>query len=63
MDNTDDGPVQQEMRGTVLVLTLRNPPVNALGFAVRTAIAKGLDRAEGDAAITAVVICGAGRGF
>ncbi|MBC7675030.1 MAG: hypothetical protein H7173_03085, partial [Rhodoferax sp.] len=45
MNNTDQGPVRQHKAGTVLVLTLCNPPVNALGFAVRAGLVAGLDRA------------------
>lgn len=63
MKDTDQGPVRQEMQGAVLVLTLCNPPVNALGFAVRAGIAAGLDRAAQDAGIAAIVIRGDGRGF
>jgi 3-hydroxyacyl-CoA dehydrogenase len=63
MDDTDQGPVRQEMRGAVLVLTLANPPVNALGYSVRSGLAAGLDRADADPGITAVVIMGQGRGF
>ena len=63
MDDTDHGPVRQDIHGTVLVLTLWNPPVNALGFAVRAGIAAGLNRAARDADITAVVIWGDGQRF
>jgi len=50
-------------RGAVAVITLKNPPVNALGLGLRTAIAGGLERAAGDAAIRAVVIVGSGSAF
>ena len=63
MGDTEQGQVRQDIHGTVLVLTLWNPPVNALGFAVRAGIAAGLNRAERDADITAVVICGDGPRF
>ena len=63
MDDTDQGPVRQAMMGRVLVLTLCNPPVNALGVAVRAGIAAGLDRAARDADIAGVVIRGEGRCF
>lgn len=63
MDDTDQGPVRQDMVGRVLVLTLCNPPVNTLGFAVRAGLAAGLDRAARDADIDGVVIRGEGRCF
>ncbi len=63
MSAFDQGLVQQEVQGTVLVLTLSNPPVNVLGAAVRAGLMAGLDRAERDDELTAVVIRGAGRGF
>jgi 3-hydroxyacyl-CoA dehydrogenase len=50
-------------RGTVAVITLKNPPVNALGLGLRSAIADGMERAAGDASIGAVVIAGTGTSF
>jgi 3-hydroxyacyl-CoA dehydrogenase len=52
-----------EVRDGIAVVTLNNPPVNGLGFETRKAVAEGLDRAEADAAVTAIVITGAGRAF
>ncbi len=52
-----------EVRGSVAVITLDNPPVNGLGFATRSACAAGVARAEADPAVTAVVITGAGKAF
>ncbi len=49
--------------GNVAVITLNNPPVNGLSLAARRALAEQLDRAEDDAAITAVVLTGAGKAF
>jgi 3-hydroxyacyl-CoA dehydrogenase len=57
------GPVRQDVLDAVLVLTLCNPPVNALGAAVRVALGAALDRAESDPEIKAVVIRGEGRAF
>jgi len=51
------------VRGAVAVITLDNPPVNGLGLATRQALAQGLERAAGDAAIQAVVLTGAGTAF
>ena len=52
-----------ELRGSVAVITLNNPPVNGLGYATRVAVAEGLDKAQADASVTAVVITGAGKAF
>lgn len=52
-----------EVRGTVAVITLDNPPVNGLGYATRKAAAEGIERAEADPAVKAVVITGAGKAF
>ena len=52
-----------EVRGSVAVITMNNPPVNGLGYATRVAIADGLDRATTDPAVQAVVITGAGKAF
>jgi 3-hydroxyacyl-CoA dehydrogenase len=52
-----------EVRGTVAVITMDNPPVNGLGFETRRGIADGLERAEADAAVKAIVLTGAGKAF
>ena len=52
-----------ELRGNVAVITLDNPPVNGLGHATRLGITQGLDKAQADAAVKAVVITGAGKAF
>ncbi|MFQ5763467.1 MAG: 3-hydroxyacyl-CoA dehydrogenase NAD-binding domain-containing protein [Rhodospirillales bacterium] len=49
--------------GGVAVITLTNPPVNALGAGVRQGIAKAIDRAAGDEEVKALVLTGAGRCF
>nr|MCU0806099.1 enoyl-CoA hydratase/isomerase family protein [Burkholderiales bacterium] len=51
------------VHGDVAVITLDNPPVNGLGHALRAGIVAGLERAEADAAVKAVVITGAGKAF
>lgn len=52
-----------EVRGSVAVITLNNPPVNGLGHATRKATAEGIERAENDPAVKAVVMTGAGKAF
>jgi len=52
-----------ELHGPVAVITLNNPPVNGLGHASRLAVAEGLERAQADAHVKAIVITGAGKAF
>lgn len=52
-----------ELRGNVAVITLDNPPVNGLGYETRKGITDGIERAENDAAVKAIVITGAGKAF
>ena len=47
----------------IAVITLDNPPVNGLGHATRSGVADGLERAQADAAVKAIVITGAGKAF
>ena len=54
---------EYKVHGNVAVITLNNPPVNGLGLSTRMAIADGLNQASSDAAVTAVVLTGAGRAF
>jgi 3-hydroxyacyl-CoA dehydrogenase len=49
--------------GDVAVITLDNPPVNALSHAHRTSIVSHLKAAEADPAIRAIVLIGAGDAF
>ena len=53
--------VRIEKRGDIAVLTLDNPPVNALGVPMLRALAARLDEAVKDAGVKAVVITGTGR--
>ena len=52
-----------EVRGSVAVISLDNPPVNGLGHTTRLGITTGLDKALADASVKAVVITGAGKAF
>lgn len=55
--------VQQSREGDVLVLTINNPPVNAFSPGVPEGLHAGLDVAEKDDSLKAVVIMGGGRTF
>src|SRR5215217_6003029 len=54
---------EYKVHGDVAVITMNNPPVNGLGYATRTAIAQGIDQANADPAVKAIVITGAGKAF
>ena len=55
--------VQFERRGDIALITVNNPPVNALGIAVRSGLQKAFERAEGDDEVRAVVLVCAGTTF
>jgi len=52
-----------QVHGSVAVITLNNPPVNGLGLATRSAAVRGVQDAERDPAVTAIVLMGAGKAF
>ncbi|MFG1289831.1 MULTISPECIES: 3-hydroxyacyl-CoA dehydrogenase NAD-binding domain-containing protein [Xanthobacter] len=56
-------PVRTEVSNGVAVLVIDNPPVNALGAAVRGAIAEGVAAALADPAVKAIVLTAAGKVF
>ena len=56
-------PVTLERHGNVALITLDNPPVNAISHAVRDGLLAAIDEADEDASIKAIVIHGAGRNF
>ena len=49
--------------GGVLLVTIDNPPVNALGVDVRRGLLAAAEEADADASVTAMLIVGAGRAF
>src|SRR5687768_8439002 len=56
-------PISTKRHGDVLVVTSNNPPVNALGHAVREGLVKAIGEADGDDAVEAVVIICQGQTF
>ena len=50
-------------RDGVAVITLQNPPVNGLGFAVRASLQAAVDATANDDGVRALVITGSGRMF
>src|SRR5258708_37462652 len=55
--------VDYTTRDGVAVITLNNPPVNGLGLSTRPGIVEGLERAQNDSSIRAIVLTGAGKAF
>ena len=55
--------VQVERHADVALIKVDNPPVNALGLAVRAGLLRAFREAEADAAVRAVVLVCAGRTF
>jgi len=55
--------VQIENHGAVAVITINNPPVNALSHHVRTGIVAGMEAATADDAVNSIVLICEGRTF
>jgi 3-hydroxyacyl-CoA dehydrogenase len=55
--------VRFEVEEGIGIITIDNPPVNALGPGVRDGIVEALERGEADAGVKAMVMIGAGRSF
>jgi 3-hydroxyacyl-CoA dehydrogenase len=58
-----DSVVATRREGDVLVVAIDNPPVNALGVAVRRGLRDAIEQAGADAAVKAVLIVGVGKAF
>ncbi len=52
-----------EIKDGIAVLTFDNPPVNSLGLELRQAIVAGIERANADPQVAAIVLIGSGAGF
>ena len=55
--------VLRSTQGRIGILTVNNPPVNALAAAVRNGIKEGIEAFGADSAIDAIVLIGGGRTF
>jgi 3-hydroxyacyl-CoA dehydrogenase len=55
--------VHYGVRDRIAILTIDNPPVNALGAGVWEAIDEAVSRANHDSAVDAIILIGAGRTF
>jgi 3-hydroxyacyl-CoA dehydrogenase len=60
---TPDSVVTTARVGAILVVTVNNPPVNALGVAVRQGLAAAMAQAQADDAVAGVLLVGAGKAF
>jgi 3-hydroxyacyl-CoA dehydrogenase len=56
-------PISTRLHGDILIVEANNPPVNALGHAVREGLVKAIEEAEADDRVKAVVIIGLGQTF
>jgi 3-hydroxyacyl-CoA dehydrogenase len=56
-------PISTKRHGDVLIVTSNNPPVNALGAAVRQGLVAAIEEAQADDAVKAVVIACEGQTF
>jgi len=56
-------PISTQRHGDVLIILSNNPPVNALGAAVRQGLVAAIEQAEADNAVNAVVIACEGQTF
>ena len=57
------GPVSYERKENIGIITVNNPPVNALSQAVRAGLSDCLKEALNDSAAEAVIVTGGGRTF
>ena len=55
--------IETQLHDDVLVITIANPPVNALGEKVRVGLSDAIAAAQADAAVRAIVITGRGKMF
>lgn len=55
--------VESALHGNILVLTLNNPSVNALGVEIRRGLLAAIDSANDNPAVKAILLVGAGRHF
>jgi 3-hydroxyacyl-CoA dehydrogenase len=56
-------PISTRKHGDVLIILSNNPPVNALGHAVRQGIVAAIEQAEADDSVNAIVIACEGQTF
>ena len=55
--------ISTERRGNIAVVSIDNPPVNALAHPVRAALLREIEAADSDSSVAAIVIRGVGKHF
>ncbi|HET9355616.1 MAG TPA: 3-hydroxyacyl-CoA dehydrogenase NAD-binding domain-containing protein [Sphingomicrobium sp.] len=63
LDKPATSPISTSRHGDILIVKSNNPPVNALGAAVRQGLVAAIEEAEGDETVKAVVIACEGQTF
>jgi len=63
MDKPTTSPISTRKHGDVLIVLSNNPPVNALGAAVRQGLVAAIEQADADDSVKAVVIACEGQTF
>jgi 3-hydroxyacyl-CoA dehydrogenase len=63
METLRMSPISTRRHDSVLIVTSNNPPVNALGHAVREGLVKAIEEADADEGVKAVVIICEGNTF
>src|SRR5918995_6932203 len=63
LDKPTTNPISTQRHGDVLIISSNNPPVNALGHAVRQGLVAAIEEAEADDSVKAVVIACEGQTF
>ncbi len=63
MNSGANAQVTREQHGDILLVSIDNPPVNALGVDVRRGLLEAIEAADADPLVKAVLIVGAGRNF
>ncbi|MFT3859498.1 MAG: 3-hydroxyacyl-CoA dehydrogenase NAD-binding domain-containing protein [Aquabacterium sp.] len=61
--DTSSSPVRYAVVDHIALVTIDNPPVNALGVAVRQGLLQAITQADADEQVHAVLITGAGKAF
>src|SRR5688500_18652040 len=63
IDQATTSPISTRRHGDVLIIESNNPPVNALGHAVRQGLVAAIEQAESDDKVKSVVIACEGQTF
>ena len=56
-------PTRYQVHGDIAVITMDNPPVNGLGLDLRRGVSEGIEAAQADGQVRAVIIIGTANGL